>query len=59
MSRDNTNSMQNDTSDNQDDWNDSKFLEIGGFKHSDKIGKLKYDKMYVLGNTVNSFKTNF
>ena len=51
--------MQNDTSDNQDDWNDSKFLEIGGFKHSDKIGKLKYDKMYVLGNTVNSFKTNF
>ena len=47
MWRDNTNSTQNDTSDIQDNWNDSQILEIGGFKHSDKIGKLKDNNKYI------------
>ena len=28
-------------------WNDSEILELGGIKHSDKIGKLKDSKMFL------------
>ena len=54
--RDNKNSTQNDTSDNQYDWNDSEILEIGGFKYSYKIGKSEDDNKYVLGNKGDSFQ---
>ena len=56
MTKDNTNSVQNDTSDNQDDWNDFKILETGGIRHSGKIGKLKDDNSYVVGNKGGSFQ---
>ena len=56
MSKDNTNSVQNDTSDNQDDLNDLEILETGGFKYGGKIGKFKDDKDYVSGNGGDNFQ---
>ena len=56
MSEDVTNSIQNDTFDNQDDLNHSEILEIGGFKHGVKIGKFKDDNNYVLGNEGDTFQ---
>ena len=58
MSKDNTNSVQNDTSDNQDDLNNSEVLEIVGFKHGGKIGKLKDGNNYFLGNKGDNFNKN-
>ena len=40
MSKDNPNSIENDTYDNQDDLNYSEILEIGGIKHGGNFGNL-------------------
>ena len=59
MSKDNANSIQNDTSENQDDLNDSEMLEIGGFIHGGKIRRLKYDNNHVLSNKGANFQGKF
>ena len=56
MSKDNTHFIQNDTSENQDDLNDSEILEIRGIKHGGKIGKLKDNNNYLLGNKGDNFQ---
>ena len=56
MSKDNKTPTQNDTSYNQDDLNDPEILEIEGFKHGGKIGKLKDDNDFVLGNKGDNFQ---
>ena len=56
MSKDISNSIQNDTLENQDDLNDPEILETGGFKHGGKIGKFMNDKNYVSGNGCDSFQ---
>ena len=58
MSKKNTNSLQNDTFENQYYLNYSFFLEIGLFKHSGKIGKLKDDNNCVLSNESEKFQEN-
>ena len=58
MSKKNTNSLQNDTFENQYYLNYSFFLEIGLFKHSGKIGKLKDDNNCVLSNESENFQEN-
>ena len=50
MSKYNTNSIQNSTSENQENLNNSRILKIGGFKHGCKIEGLKDYNNYVLGN---------
>ena len=59
MSNGNTNSIQNDTSDNQDDLDYSEILEIGLIKHGGKIGILGDGNNYVLGNKGDISRTNF
>ena len=59
MSNGNTNSIQNGTSDNQDDLNYSEILEIGLIKHGGKIGILEDGNNYVLGNKGDILRTNF
>ena len=56
MSKDNTNSIQDNTSKNRENLNDSEILEIRGFKHGDKFGKLKDDNNYIFGNEGDNFK---
>ena len=47
MSKGNTNSIHNDNIYDQDDLNDSEFMEIGEIEQSDKIRKFKYDNVYM------------
>ena len=50
MSKYITNSIHNDTNDNQNDLNDSEIMVIGKMKQSDTIVKFKYDNVYFLDN---------
>ena len=48
MSKDNKNSIHNDTLENQYEFNDSKIMEIWEIIQSNTIGKLKYYNVNIL-----------
>ena len=56
MSKDSTNSIQNDTYYNQDDLNCSEILDVGGIKHGGKTVELKYDDNCLLDNKGDNFQ---
>ena len=45
-----SNAINNDTTDNQDNFIEWNILEIGTLKNTNNIGELKYDRKYISSN---------